>query len=302
MWYAIDCSAPVEVLKIGRIHYTSNWNLRGKISSVDRLVFVLDGMIRYTIDGVEYNVSKGGCLFIKTGAFYASYIEKSVDFYYIHFDAKAIRGPLSDEDGRKEILNIKQQESEREALSSDSLHKSVTYDVYIKDYIDVREYFEPILLLISKCESNRYARYPNNKLYVNNRFERLLLQISRDAMAEVMPIVEVPPLLLKITSYIQQHYTDQITLASISSEFKLSKQYIIRLFKTYLGTTVTKYINTMRLERSLELLRHASMNVNEIASFLGFNSAYYFCRLFKATYFVTPTEYIKSDISVDYEA
>lgn len=301
MWYAIDNSSPIEVLRIGRNHYTSSWNPNGRISSADRLIFVLDGAVHYTVDGVDYNVSKGGCFFIRKGSLYASSIEESVDFYYIHFEAAHIRGPIPDEEATQELFDIKEREQQREPLPAEHFHKNLSCNIYIKDRLDLGGYFEPILLLISKCESSRYIYYPNNKMYINNRFEHLLLHLSREAMAEAIPIVEAPPQLLKITSFIQENYTNPITLSSISSEFKLSKQYIIKLFKTHLGTTVTKYINAIRLERSLELLKNTSMNVNEIASFLGFNSSYYFCRLFKATYFITPTEYIKSDISLDYK-
>ncbi len=299
MWYKIDFSRPPQLLRIGRIHYTDNWNCKGKVSSGNKFVFVIKGKVRYTLDGNVYDVKRGGCIFIKKGVFYTSELLEICEFCVIHFDG-IVSEPVSDEDAAEHIKSLKNECVPHKLSVTEDITRSEIHDVYIKQYIDISRYFEQILLLISKCESNRYMSYPGSTLYMDNRLAHLILHISRDAMSEVIQIIETPSMILKMTLYIQHNYTKPITLASIAQEFGLSKQYIIRIFKKHLGMTVTKYINNMRLEHSLELLKNSSMNINEIAEFLGFNSAYYFCRIFKATYFITPTEYIKSDTGMDY--
>ena len=84
-----------------------------------------------------------------------------------------------------------------------------------------------------------------------------------------------------------------LTLAGLSEEFGLSRQYVMRLFQRHLRTTVTQYLTRLRLEHSTELLQYSTLQVNEIAEAVGFSSAYYYCRLFHKEFGRTPTQYRK---------
>ena len=108
-----------------------------------------------------------------------------------------------------------------------------------------------------------------------------------------------PTALSRILLYIHEHYMAPLTLADLSEEFQLSRQYIMRLFQKYLSTTVTHYIQRVKLIRAQELLRYSNFRVNEVAQMLGFDNAYYFCRLFKRQFQMTPTEFIRKALDTD---
>ena len=91
--------------------------------------------------------------------------------------------------------------------------------------------------------------------------------------------------------WLQSSYAEQTTLTSLSERFGLSKTYIARLFRRYLNTTATNYINLLRLRHAAELLRLSQMNVSQIAVGVGFCNVYYFSRLFSRTYGISPSEY-----------
>ena len=67
----------------------------------------------------------------------------------------------------------------------------------------------------------------------------------------------------------------------------------MRLFREQFGMTVTHYINEVKLRKSLDLLTFHSLSVSEVAYAVGFSSLYYFDRVFKKTYALTPSEYQK---------
>ena len=53
------------------------------------------------------------------------------------------------------------------------------------------------------------------------------------------------------------------------------------------------YLTQLKMNHALELLRHSSFRINEVADMLGYHNTYYFCRLFRQHFGMTPTEYIR---------
>jgi two-component system response regulator YesN len=67
----------------------------------------------------------------------------------------------------------------------------------------------------------------------------------------------------------------------------VSKNYLTSFFKQELGINFSNYINMLRLEKSKELLINTDKKVYEIAEEVGFDNAYYFCKVFKESEKIT---------------
>jgi len=67
-----------------------------------------------------------------------------------------------------------------------------------------------------------------------------------------------------------------------------SKLYFERLFKRLTGETPAAYLLQQRLAHALELLRHTSLRVYEIAEHCGFRDSAYFCRIFRRKFGIPP--------------
>ena len=88
-------------------------------------------------------------------------------------------------------------------------------------------------------------------------------------------------------------------LKSITKQFNYDQKYICRIFKKYMGITMTDYLNYMRLNYALPLLQNTNKSVSEIAQDLGFASVSYFNVIFKKRYSITPSEVRKKKIFHD---
>ena len=85
------------------------------------------------------------------------------------------------------------------------------------------------------------------------------------------------------------------TIGAEVKKLGFSNDYFRRCFKEDLGVTAHDYLTTLRLEQAKKLLRHElSLSVEEIAFECGFSDNFYFSRLFKKTYGVSPLNYRKS--------
>ena len=94
-------------------------------------------------------------------------------------------------------------------------------------------------------------------------------------------------------TYIQEHYTEDLTLADIADSAGVSEGECCRCFSTLSDETPIQYLNTYRVIRAMELLLTTDESVSEVAAAVGFRDSGYFSRCFKKRTGMTPTAYRK---------
>lgn len=98
----------------------------------------------------------------------------------------------------------------------------------------------------------------------------------------------------KGVEYIRNHlYDNNIDYYTPSKKCNISYTYFKKLFIEKFGIPPVQYVNTLRLERSRELLLTNEYSIGEIAKMCGFENTYYFSKKFKEKYQYAPTIYKK---------
>ena len=97
----------------------------------------------------------------------------------------------------------------------------------------------------------------------------------------------------ELLAYIQEHYTEKITLAMLAGEFHLSEKYISWYFKENFYISFIQYVSHLRMMKAKDLLLITEQPVTEIAFSCGYPSVNYFIRSFKREHGVTPLQYRK---------
>ena len=101
-------------------------------------------------------------------------------------------------------------------------------------------------------------------------------------------------ILRKAMDYIQEHYSEQVTLNEVAENIYVSTFYISRMFKKELGKSFVDYLNDVRIEKSKELLKDIKYKTYEVAEIVGISDPHYFSKLFKKYSGMTPSEYRES--------
>lgn len=99
--------------------------------------------------------------------------------------------------------------------------------------------------------------------------------------------------LTPVLEYIDDHYTESLSLEQLSSKANMSSHYFCRLFKSLTGKSPTEYINFLRLNKAETLLQERKLNITEVAMTVGFNDSNYFSRQFKKYKQVAPSTLLK---------
>lgn len=91
--------------------------------------------------------------------------------------------------------------------------------------------------------------------------------------------------------YVNENYMEDVTLDSLAAYAGFSRYTLSRMFRQYTGSTFTQYLNTRRVNMSMDLLSGTKMPVTQVALQCGFNSIATFNRVFRDVRGCTPTQY-----------
>lgn len=94
-----------------------------------------------------------------------------------------------------------------------------------------------------------------------------------------------------VEKYIDEHYADDLRLATLAGQVYVSPYYISHLFQRERGTTFLKYLTGVRMQRARELLAGSDIPVEALSARVGYGSSKRFRTLFKRTFKVSPSEY-----------
>lgn len=97
----------------------------------------------------------------------------------------------------------------------------------------------------------------------------------------------------QIVHYIEEHFSEKITLNQLSEDFSISKFYLAREFKKEYGMTLIQYILAKKITQAKALLRYSNLPIEEIALQCGIGDASYFNKVFKKMEGMTASHYRK---------
>lgn len=290
MLLEIQLTSLPRVEMLGQVRRGMGWGHTVERVQPNLMVIVREGDMRFTTPAGVFPLKRDDFLFLPSGtAYYRVESQAGCRYEFIHFllDHPAVslgEGLRPHAETEKKAVRPRPRPYSLPLSEPESLMLPLSGALG-------RE-AEKVWSLIAECDMDRYEITPNRKLRIDLRFASLLCML--EVSAQQAPVEAFPATLSRILFYLNEHYMEPVTLSSLSENFHLSRQYIMRLFRRHLQTTVTHYIQQVKLAHAQELLRYSTFRVQEVADMLGFSSAYYFCRLFRAHFGITPTAFINS--------
>lgn len=241
------------------------------------IFFFIDGKIDYWIDGNLYHLMPGDILLIDSTELHKPVPAAETDRYerIVLWINKSYLANI--EDG---ILN--------ECFGKDrpSRNKVIRLSKEEKD---------EIFSLAHKLCKEFYGREFAGHIGAYSLLLQILVQINRLAN-ENTPVVSeeisTPTIISDIITYINERYSEKLTLDSIANHFFISKYYLSHEFKSAVNTSLYRYIMIKRLNEAYALLSKGYA-ASEVCSVCGFGDYTVFFRAFKAEFGITPTECAK---------
>lgn len=147
---------------------------------------------------------------------------------------------------------------------------------------------------IGKFAFKASARAERNQAYL--RWLQMAARIFAEELSHPQAHTSnaVPAKIAKAAAFIRKNHRENLSLADVASEVRLSRERLSRLFHETLGITFSEYLTQSRLTSARQLLRETDASITEIAYESGFQSLSQFNRHFAKFENMAPREYRKS--------
>lgn len=151
-------------------------------------------------------------------------------------------------------------------------------------------HFEMVQKLIDFMIFEYYQKGPGYKSLISGCFYGLCVQLCRlysdieendDKKKDVLGMA-------KSISYIESHYSENITVEQLAQIAGFSTRHYGRRFFEIKGKTPVQYLQSVRLEKACYYLSNTDFPMSWIANQCGFSDSNYFSRVFKKWYGVSP--------------
>ncbi len=99
------------------------------------------------------------------------------------------------------------------------------------------------------------------------------------------------PHLNRLREYVEQSYSEPISLAKAARIVGLEMSSFCAFFRTSVGITFTDWLRQVRIEKAMELMKASDFSITHIAYEVGFGDLRTFERAFKKHTRRTPREF-----------
>ncbi len=124
---------------------------------------------------------------------------------------------------------------------------------------------------------------------VNNYFAQILRQYCE--LAQEQRLAHLGPFARLAVAYIHTHLSDNITVKDAAKALLVNPDYLSARFHREVGVPFIEYVNRQRVRQAAALLRRTELQVQQVASAVGYNNTSYFTRQFVRFQGVTPRTY-----------
>ena len=247
------------------------------------IIYVMSGKALYTVDFEQYVLDEGDILIIPPTALHSFKQYESCDFfaYSILFDQKMVDGNAVDTCSKKFIAPIFKNE--------------IYLPIYIKT---TNPHSQTIRYILNKAIIANNDKQMGYELEIKISFLEFINYFFKHNYYDTRNQnndnnTRTASFIKNITTYIEEHYKEKITLEMLADYENISVFHLSHLFKQATGQTPIEYINQYRLIMSADMLKSSDYSIMQIAFECGYNNVSYFNRAFKARYGITPKEYRK---------
>ncbi len=174
-------------------------------------------------------------------------------------------------------------------------------------------YIEPL----QNGESHTYTTLPHREKRIEDAIENLFEALKeKSALSEIKTISSIftifeyfftnsltiknslfkkylrqAAIVSNLMHWIDDKYTDNISLTMLAEKAQLSQNYICKIFKEYARKTPIEYINEVRIRNICREFEKGETNVTAVATRNGYNDISYFCKVFKKHTGLTAKKY-----------
>ena len=259
------------------------------IHTAIEIIYLTQGSLVVEIDDIEYKVFAGDVMLFRSNTVHHIIAgEESLNRYYV----VKIRPEI--------IFDLAEEENHGAYVLSFTVNSSDSKCLWTKDEVEqlplMKQGFE---ILINLVEQNSGQEDLAAKLGAGLVIMSMLGGAETDGANSVNS--DIASGIYRAMSYINRHYSDDISEKQMSELAGMSCSHFSRSFKVVTGKTYKEYLNMTRINRAEHMLATTDKTVTQICADCGFNSTAYFVKIFKRYKLMPPMAYKRKEKYHEYK-
>lgn len=239
------------------------------------LLVVSKGTLHMEEDGAQWSIQTGQALLLNPKGQHFSYkaCTEYTEFFWLHFSAFS---------EWKEVYNPSFYQTNSFNRTVKRLNEFTIHIPKFQTLTSPERTFSSlqnlILLMEQQCEVARLKE------------QSLFQEILRDFYdkEESIPKSSSGIIAEKTTTFIHEHYWEDINYDTLSRSLQYNSTYISRCMKKVFQCTPLEYLKNYRMEKAKLLLINTDFSISSIAEKVGFNNFSYFIKCFTEYEKITP--------------
>lgn len=269
---------PAIVKTIEKIHDT-NWSMNASKQECYEMVYVKKGNAVFDIEGIEVNMVPHSVVIIKPQKLRKFTVKsENCELIVLYFMFKNKKNEVSSHVALTDFMEYVEDDANGDFIflklgrKNDIIHvmnrilrERVKYQVW-GEFLSAVLVIELFVLLSRalKVEWEQSAKNRNLKLFE-------LLNIAKE--------------------YIDNNFSQDLTLSQVAKYIYLSDSYFAHSFKNKFGISPKSYILKVRIDAAKNFLENTDMKVSEVAAAVGFSSQQRFNDIFRKHENITPLKF-----------
>ena len=243
------------------------------------LLYFMDGEALIKCNSLDIPAKKGNLVIINSNQLHQGWcMTESTDYYCIIFDTSLFQSRHVDVCEAKYINPISGNR------------------ILFKNRIESNEY---VTSLIHEFVKEYEAKQIGYEMAVKATLYQLLVFLLRNHVRVLLTSREYDARMKnlkrfnRVLEYIENNYSEKITIDRLCAMANVSRFYFCRLFKSITNRSLGEYLNRLRVNKAEELLKSGNCNITEAAMSCGFDDMNYFSRVFKKYKNESPSSMLK---------
>lgn len=256
-----------QLMYVSYSKFGQDWKSLKHFHPFTEIFLVLDGEGTFTVENKSFDIKTNDLIIVLPNVYHQelSHDNKPLEYAVL---------------GVKDLL-----------FQVEDSNQNFIFQNFDKDNQDILYYFHHLLME----SENKEIGYDT---VCQKLLELLILKIIRKMNINLQAHQAFLPVkreIRMICHYIDQNYSEDLSLESLAQYMKMNKYYMAHEFKKYMHISPIQYLIKRRIEECQSLLKTSSLSVSEISEAVGFSSQSYFSQIFKKEIGMTPLEYRQSN-------
>jgi len=249
----------IDCLRINFSKLPASWGTKTK-PAYNKLYYLKKGRFHFEIDGQTYEGCPGQMFLLPCNSeqVYHAYYDADAEKYWLHFSLKCDQMDLFEKISLPHFITVEDPEA------VDELFQKAIESARVKD-------IEHMLLHKAYCM-------------------QLVSYYMRESTFEPLRVIN-DERILTIVRYINEHLSEDISLADLAKLVHFNPNYFVKYFKKITGKPPVEFLLNSRIDKAKSLLQSGDMQIKDIAFSVGFKDPDHFSHIFKQRTGYSPTRY-----------